>query len=89
MTFVACVKYWNEYINNYVGGMETVHCFLVAETFKDAMDYVCRLYGEECIEAVSLEAFGPDQMLEFNEDNVEEYAMFNEIYNQLAPKQVW
>lgn len=85
MTFVACVKYWNAYVEK----MKTVHCFLIAETFKDAMDYVCRFYGEEYIEAVSLEAFGPDQMLEFEEDNVDEYAIFKGIYNQLAPKQVW
>lgn len=89
MTFVVHVTYWAEYINDCKGGYKSVHCFLTAESLTDAMEYVCNYYGADCIEKVTLETFGPDQMLSFEVDNVEENAMFYEIYNQLKPKQIW
>ena len=85
MTFVAYISYWCEFTNK----EKNVHCFLVAEDFRSAMDYICNYYDENCIEKVTLEVFSPDQMLEFDESNIEEYATFNEIVSQLSPKVIW
>ena len=89
MTFIAHVTYWAEFINDCKGGYRNVSCFLVADNMRAAIDYICSYYGEEDVEKVTLEAFGPDQMLEFDDTNVEEYATFNEIVTQLTPKVVW
>ena len=89
MTFIAHVHYWAEFLNDCKGGYRDVHCILVASSMREAMEYICSYYGEEYVEKVTLEAFGPDQMLEFDEANVEEFATFNEIITQLTPKVVW
>ena len=89
MTFIAHVSYWCEYINSGKGGYKNTHCILVAENLHEAMDYICSYYGEEYIEQVTFEAFSPDQMLEFDEADVNEYATFCEIVSQLSPKVIW
>ena len=89
MTFIAHVSYWAEFLNDCKGGYRDVSCFLVAENLCEATNYICDYYGDEFIEKLTLEAFGPDQMLEFDDANVEEYATFNEIITQLTPKVVW
>ena len=89
MTFIAHVTYWAEFINDCKGGYRNVSCFLVADNLRDATTYICDYYGEQYIEKLTLETFSPDQMLEFDDANVEEAATFNEIITQLNPKVVW
>ena len=89
MTFIAHVTYWAEFINDCKGGYRNVSCFLIAENLPEATNYICDYYGEEFVEKLTLEVFSPDQMLEFDDANIEESAVFNEIITQLNPKVVW
>ena len=89
MTFVAHVKYWAEYLNDGSGDYKNVSCFIVADSFSEVVNIIMDYYGKDYVEKLSIETFGPDQMLEFDDNNIDESYLFNEIYNQLAPKQIW
>ena len=89
MTFVAHIKYWAEYLNDGNGDIKSVSCFIVADSLKEVSEIIVDYYGEKEIESFSVEVFGPDQLLEFDDNNIDENYLFNEIYNQLAPKQIW
>ena len=64
----------------------TVHCFLDADSFCEAMDYTTEFYGEKNIEKVSFEIFGPDRHLEFDDSELE---LFDKVKSALEPKQIW
>ena len=61
--------------------------FIFAENFKEAMSNISDYYGEAQLDKVSLEAFGPTQILEFSDDK--EIKIFDMARAVLAEKQVW
>ena len=67
MTFSYELTWWNQFEGEH-GASEDVKGFIVAKNYFDATKKLLHSFGEEETHRFSLEAFSPDDFLEFREN---------------------
>lgn len=83
MLFAADVRFYCEYKEK----DDLQHLFVCAEKFTDAIEQISGWYGEEAIESIDIEAFGPDNMLIFKSGEDEE--LFFDVKDSLSKEVIW
>ncbi len=86
MYYVAYVEWVNEY-NDF--NKEKKLNFVQGDSYCDAMYKLIKHYGETDIASVKLEPLAPDNVLEFNYDNLEELEVFTEAKRILSENAFW
>lgn len=69
MTFSYELTWWNEYEGEH-GASESLKGFIVAKNYIDATKKLLHSYGEKETERFSLEAFSPDDFIEFRNRSI-------------------
>ena len=85
MMYVAHVTYWDEDKE----GLKTTHCFVPAVDYRDVTITLTEYFGENAIDKMELEAFSPEEIMVFDEDNDVECDIFNNAYRVLQEKVCW
>ena len=86
MYYVAYVEWVDEY--NDFNKVKKLN-FVQGNSYFDALDKLINHYGETGIASVKLEPLEPDNVLEFNYDNLEELEVFTEAKRILSEKAFW
>lgn len=75
-----------EWYNDIDGSTEAINGFVTGDSYNDVLTKVVTHYGEDELESVRLELFGPDDMLEFFKDKTN---LFNKVKSSLAEDIIW
>ena len=62
MIYSANIKYYDDFIMD----SKEVDCFIVSETYSEAMAQMVEFYGEDFIEQISLELISPDNFIVYD-----------------------
>lgn len=82
MVFCFYVEFYDEFENR----NKEVRGFIVGENFSETLNTLVKYYGEDAIEKVELEIFGPDAFLVFEEEDTD---IFNTVKEHLKEKIIW
>lgn len=63
--------------------------FMVADSYKESIDKLVKMFGEEDITNVSLEPWAPDDMIIFDLDNVDYDWLFNKVDSDIGKTIIW
>ena len=82
MVYIMNVE-WYDDIN---GSTEEINGFVTGNSYNEVLTKVVNYYGEQELESVRLELFGPKDMLEFFEDKT---GLFKKVKNAIAEDIIW
>lgn len=82
MVYIMNVEWYNEIDDS----IEVINGFVTGDSYNDTLNKVIKYYGEQELESVRLERFGPDDMLEFFKDKTD---LFNKVKSALAEDILW
>ena len=75
-----------EWYNDIDGSTEELNGFVTGKSYNEVLNKIVDYYGEQQLNSVRLELFGPKDMLEFFEDKTE---LFKKVKNTLAEDVGW
>ena len=85
MTFKAIVDWYNDLSQK----EEKKGIFVVADSYKESIEKLVNMFGEEDMMSVSIESWAPDDMIIFDLDNVDHDWLFNKIDSDIGKTILW
>ena len=82
MIYVTRVKFYDDDTQD----SKYYDCFVVAESYMDAVQQMVDYYGEHYIEKLYVEIFAPNNFLEFTSDD---HNLFDTVKERLSKRVLW
>ena len=85
MVFKVKVDWYNDFSEK----EETNGLFLVAESYRDAIDKIVSYYGDEELNEIKISAWAPDDFVRFDLDNPDMDWLFNKVDKDISKIVIW
>lgn len=85
MVFKAIVDWYNDFSQK----EEKKGIFVVADSYKESMEKLVHMFGEEDMVSISIEPWAPDDMIIFDLDNVDHDWLFNKVDSDIGKTIIW
>ena len=83
MIYIGRLKWFDKEEND----SRQLGIFVRGDNYADVMETVADYYGDYEIETITLEAFSPDNLIEFDLNEDEE--LYSQVVNRLGERVVW